>query len=183
MRALIISADNFEDAQLLVPYYWMKEEGIEIDIASVDKGPIRGRLGFEVEAGITLREVRPYDYEVLLLPGGSAAEEIRTEKRALDISTVLFENNMIIAAVDKGLLPLISAGLMYGRYAACNKSIISEIKRAGVLYGDKGIVTDGKLITCRRSADLPAFSKALIKLIGKERWHYMMQNILVPCMN
>ena len=28
MKALIISADNFEDSELLVPYYRLKEAGI-----------------------------------------------------------------------------------------------------------------------------------------------------------
>lgn len=34
MRALIISADNFEDTELLVPYYRLKEKGIQVDIAT-----------------------------------------------------------------------------------------------------------------------------------------------------
>jgi len=46
MRALIVSADNFEDSELLVPYYRLKEEGIEVDIASMRKGKIRGKRGY-----------------------------------------------------------------------------------------------------------------------------------------
>ena len=38
MKALIISADNFEDSELLYPYYRLKEEGVEVDIASIKKG-------------------------------------------------------------------------------------------------------------------------------------------------
>jgi len=33
MKALILSADNFEDTELLVPYYRLQEEGIQVDIA------------------------------------------------------------------------------------------------------------------------------------------------------
>ena len=40
MRALIISADNFEDSELLIPFYRLQEEGIEVDIASMKKGKI-----------------------------------------------------------------------------------------------------------------------------------------------
>ena len=32
MRALIISADNFEDAELLFPYYRLKEEALSFPI-------------------------------------------------------------------------------------------------------------------------------------------------------
>lgn len=38
MKTLIISTDNFEDTELLVPYYRLKEEGIDVDIASIKKG-------------------------------------------------------------------------------------------------------------------------------------------------
>jgi len=45
MRALIISADNFEDSELLFPYYRLKEEGVQADIVSMKKGKIKGSMG------------------------------------------------------------------------------------------------------------------------------------------
>lgn len=49
MKALSISADNFEDSELLVPYYRLKEEGLQVDIASVNRGQIKGKHGYERE--------------------------------------------------------------------------------------------------------------------------------------
>ena len=37
MKALIISADNFEDSELLVPYYRLKEAGVEVKLASLNR--------------------------------------------------------------------------------------------------------------------------------------------------
>lgn len=54
MKALIISADNFEDSELLVPYYRLKEEGIEVDIASMKKGKVKGKHNYEVTVNKTL---------------------------------------------------------------------------------------------------------------------------------
>ena len=48
MKALIISADHFEDTELLVPYYRLKEEGFEVDVASISRGKINGKHGYEV---------------------------------------------------------------------------------------------------------------------------------------
>lgn len=36
MKALIISAGNFEDSELLVPYYQLKEAEIEVAVASMN---------------------------------------------------------------------------------------------------------------------------------------------------
>jgi putative intracellular protease/amidase len=42
MKVLIVSADNFEDSELLVPYYRLREEGIAVDIASMKTGAFKG---------------------------------------------------------------------------------------------------------------------------------------------
>ncbi len=48
MRVLILSADNFEDSELLVPYYRFKEEGIQVEVVSTETGTITGKHGYEV---------------------------------------------------------------------------------------------------------------------------------------
>ena len=70
MKALIISADNFEDSELLVPYYRLKEAGIEVDIASMKKDKIKGKHGYEVKVDKSLQELSLGDYDILILPGG-----------------------------------------------------------------------------------------------------------------
>jgi len=72
MRALIISGDGFEDSELLVPYYRLKEERIEVDVASIKKGEIKGKHGYQVKVDKTLEEVKSDDYDLLILPGGRA---------------------------------------------------------------------------------------------------------------
>src|SRR4030043_961859 len=99
MRALILSADNFEDTELLVPYYRLKEEGIHVDIASIKKDSIKGKHGYEVMANKTLKEINPDDYDILILPGGKAPETIRKEKEALEIARHFFQKNKPVAAI------------------------------------------------------------------------------------
>ncbi|MDO8720798.1 MAG: DJ-1/PfpI family protein [Syntrophales bacterium] len=43
MKALMISADNFEDSELLVPYYRLKEAGVEVAVTSLSRGAIKGK--------------------------------------------------------------------------------------------------------------------------------------------
>lgn len=38
MKVLILSADGFEDLELMVPYYRFKEEGFDVEIASKKEG-------------------------------------------------------------------------------------------------------------------------------------------------
>src|SRR6185369_15393223 len=50
MQALILSANDFEDSELLVPYYRLLEAGYVVDVAAEKKGGIRGMHGYEVQA-------------------------------------------------------------------------------------------------------------------------------------
>jgi protease I len=168
MRALIISADNFEDTELLVPYYRLKEEEIEVDIASIKKGAIKGKHGYEVDVDKTLKEVDPDDYDILILPGGKAPETIRKDNNALVIAKDFFYKNKPVSAVCHGPQTLISAGLLKGRHATCYKSVAKEMKDAGVLYEDKEVMVDGNLVTSRQPSDLPAFMRETMKILRKK---------------
>ena len=110
IRDRIISANNFEDSELLVPYYRLKEAGVEV---AVDK---------------TLDEVKPDDYAILILPGGAAPALVRKEPKALEIARSTFARSKPVAAICHGLQILISAGLLQGRRATCYKSVAGELK-------------------------------------------------------
>jgi len=165
MKALFISADLYEDSELLVPYYRFLEEGIGVDIASMQKKPIKGKHGYEVEVTKTLAEVRPDDYDILVLPGGKAPEAVRKEPIAVEIARDFFEKGKPIAAICHGPLTLITAGLLKGRYATCYRTVAEELRAAGAFYEDKEVVVDGNFVTSRRPSDLPAFMRETMKII------------------
>lgn len=165
MRVLIISADNFEDTELLVPYYRMLEEGHTVDVVSMKKGRIKGKKGYEVTANKELNDIIPNGYDLMILPGGKAPGAIRKEKKALDIARHFFDNNKVVAAICHGPQTLISAGLIKGRRATCYKSVAPEMKEAGVIYEDREVVVDGNLITSRQPSDLPAFMREIMKKV------------------
>jgi protease I len=165
MKALIISADNFEDSELLFPYYRLREAGIEVEVASFRLEKIRGKHGYEVAVDKTFADLDADRYDILLLPGGKAPETIRKEPQALDIARRFFAGEKPVAAICHGPQILISAGLVKGRRATCYRTVAGEMKEAGALYEDCEVVVDGNLVTSRQPADLPAFMRETMKLL------------------
>ncbi len=165
MKVLLISADNFEDTELLVPFYRFREEGMQVDIASVKKGTIKGKHGYEMEVDKTLKDVKPGDYDALYLPGGKAPGAVRKEEKAREIAKYFFEKNKPVFAICHGPQTLISAGLLKGRRATCYKTVAPEMKEAGALYEDREVVVDGNLVTSRQPPDLPAFLRETVKML------------------
>src|SRR3990172_13274918 len=165
MKVLIISADRFEDTELLVPYYRLKEEGREVDRGSLRGGPIRGKHGYEVEANLAIDAVRPEQYGALVLPGGGAPATLREDKTVLAVVRHFFDAGKPVAAICHGPQILISAGLLRGRTATCYKTVAAEMKEAGALYEDKEVVVDGNLVTSRQPSDLPVFLRESMKIL------------------
>jgi protease I len=163
MKALIISADSFEDTELLVPYYRLKEEGVDVHVASMTKKKIKGKHGYEVDIDKTLKELNPDDYDLLLVPGGKAPEAIRKEKDALEIAKHFFQQSKPVSAICHGPQILITADLLRGRHATCYKSVAQELKESGAIYEDTEVVVDGNLVTSRQPSDLPAFLRETIR--------------------
>jgi protease I len=165
MKALIISAEGYEDSELLVPYYRFLEEGIEADIASMTKGPFKGKHGYEVQATKALADVAPDEYDILVLPGGRAPAIVRKEQAALEIAKEFFRKKKPVAAICHGPQVLITAGLLEGRRATCYRSVADELKASGAVYEDKPVIVDGNLVTSRQPSDLPAFMREVMKMV------------------
>lgn len=166
MKALIVSADHFEDSELLFPFYRLQEAGLAVDVASISSGKIHGKHGYEVVANKALRDVDPQAYDLLVLPGGKAPATLRKEAAAIAIAQDFMRSNKPVAAICHGPQILISAGVMVGRRATCAPSVTEELKQAGALYEDQAVVVDGKLVTSRQPADLPAFMREMLRLLG-----------------
>ncbi len=165
MKALILSADDFEDSELLVPYYRMKEERIDVDVASIRVGKITGKHGYQVTVDRSLEDVQPREYGILIIPGGRAPATLRMNEAALEIAASFLRTNKPVAAICHGPQLLVSAGLLKNRRATCYRSVAPELEQAEALYQDAEVVVDGKLITSRKPADLPACMREIMKML------------------
>ncbi len=168
MKALILSADNFEDSELFVPLYRLREVGFSVEVASEKSGSIRGKHGYELPVDKLFSEVTPADYAVLVLPGGKAPAAIRNSPAVQEIARAFMSSGKPVAAICHGPQILISAGLLKGRKATCYESVAPELRDAGALYQDIEVLVDGNLITSRRPDDLPAFCRELVRMLKAE---------------
>jgi protease I len=167
MKALILSANNFEDTELLVPLYRLREAGYTVDVASLTRETIRGKHGYEVPVNKVFKDIAPAEYGILILPGGKAPSAIRNDPAVQEIARSFVAEGKPVAAICHGPQILVSAGLLKGRRATCYESVAPELKEAGALYEDSEVVVDGQLVTSRKPDDLPAFTRELMRILGQ----------------
>ena len=171
IRALILTADKFEDMELFFPYFRLLEEGLVVDIAAPKKGHIKGEHGYGLEIDKTFDEIQPDNYDILLIPGGSptgAPSVVRKNPKAQAIAKSFFNSNKPVASICHGPWLLASAGLVKGRHLTSYQydGVPEDIKKAGGLYEDKEVVVDGNLVTSRYPPDLPAFMRETMRMIN-----------------
>ena len=164
LKALFLLEDDFEDLEFFYPFYRLKEEGIEVVVASSNREPKTGKHGYSVTPDITYSEVIPEEYAALIIPGGRSPEKVRIDEDAVDIVRK-FEDK-VIAAICHGPQLLISAGIVKGRRLTSWIGIRDDIKAAGGIYEDQEVVIDGKLITSRMPDDLPVFCREILRKLG-----------------
>jgi len=165
MKALILVADNVEDIEFFYSYYRLREEGIEVDVASSDGGKILGKHGYDFTCNMSFSEANADDYDLLILPGGKAPETVRLQPAAVEIARKMIESDKTVAAVCHGVQTLISANVLHGRTGTCWKGIRDDLKAAGAKYLDQEVVVDGNLITSRSPEDMPAFCREIFAVV------------------
>jgi protease I len=165
MKVLILSANDFEDTELLVPLYRLREAGYTVDIAAQTRETIHGKHGYEVPVTKVFKDIAPAEYGLLLLPGGKAPAAIRNDPAVQEIARSFINEKKPVAAICHGPQILISAGLLKGRRATCYEAVVNELREAGALYEDSEVVVDGQLVTSRKPEDLPAFNREIIRLL------------------
>ncbi|AAM05914.1 TPA: type 1 glutamine amidotransferase [Methanosarcina acetivorans] len=165
MKALVFGADGFEDLELFYPYHRLKEEGITTHVASMKKGPITGKHGYEITADIAFKDVNSADYDIIVISGGKGPEKMRLDKDALEIVKNFFKKNKPVASICHGPQVLVSADVIKGRKATCWIGIRDDIIAAGAQYEDSEVVVDGNLVSSRNPGDLHAFGREMIKLL------------------
>ena len=164
-KALILTADGFEDSELLYPFYRLQEAGYTVDIAAPTAGEVTGKHGYTVTANLGLGDVplhASHGYRLLLVPGGKAPAVLRENPKAPHIARDFAGSKAILAAICHGPQVLIASGLLRGKRATCSASMAEELKAAGVFYQDAEVVVDGRFITSRKPADLPAFMREVM---------------------
>ena len=164
--------DGFEQVELLDPRRALDQAGAETQVVSPKDGRVKGwdetKWGEEVKVDVPLAKATVDDFDALVLPGGVMnPDKLRTNKAAVALVKAFFDAGKPVAAICHGPWTLIEAGVARGRKMTSWPSLQTDLANAGANWVDQQVVVDRNLVTSRKPADIPAFSREIIALIGK----------------
>jgi protease I len=166
-RIACLLGPGFEDSEFRLPYDALKNAGYQVDIISMKAGTeLKGYKGKEtVKSEKGIDEVRPDDYQAILIPGGHSPDQIRKDKKIVEFVKKFDSLKRPIAAVCHGPQVLLTARLVRGRTLTAWETVQGDLEQAGANVKDKEVVVDQNWITSRKPEDLKAFNDAILKAL------------------
>lgn len=167
-KAIIISGALAQDHEFIYPYYRLLEAGFVLDVCIIGGKPVLGILGTTLPPNKEhkvkdIHEIKPEDYDLLVLPGGvKAMEKIRQENKLINFISDFYKQNKVIACICSGAQLLISAKIVKGKKIAGYYSMKDDIVNAGAIYTDLPAVIDQKIITTAHYKDMAPWMKATL---------------------
>ncbi len=166
-KVAVLAEEIYQEMELWVPYYRLKEEGADVKIVAPEKKTYTSKLGYPVNADLAAAEASAKDFDGVVIPGGYAPDMMRRYPAILKLVKECFDQGKPVAAIcHAGWVPA-SAGILKGKTATCFFAIKDDLINAGAKYVDEEVVVDGNLITSRTPGDLPAFCRELVKALEK----------------
>jgi protease I len=165
-KILMLAGDYVEDYEIIVPFHALQMVGHTIH--AVCPGKKSGEFvptsihdfegdqtytekrGHNFALNATFDQVKPEDYDALMIPGGRAPEYIRMNPRVLDIVRYFMKENKPVAAICHAPQVLAAAGVLKGRRCSSYPATSPDVTLAGGTYVDVGMaeaVVDGNLVT------------------------------------
>lgn len=166
-RIAFVVAEDFEDSEFRKPYDGLRDADHQIDIIGVKAGEtVKGKKGKEaVKIEKAAADVDPAAYDALVIPGGYSPDHLRMDPSVVTFVQTMARSGKLVAAVCHGPQLLIEADTVKGRVLTSWPSVKTDLENAGATWVDEEVHVDGKLITSRKPADLPAFTKAIVDLL------------------
>ena len=169
-RVAVLMTDGVEQVEYTEPRRFLEQLGVQVTRVSPKRvgeevqGFNHDQPGDKFKVEMTVSEARPADFDALLLPGGERnPAELRKNQEAIRFIKEFGDEDKPIAAICHGPWALIEAGIAESKHLTSWPEIQDDLRKAGAEWTDEEVVVDGKLITSRKPADIPAFNNALMK--------------------
>lgn len=184
-KILMLVGDFVEDYEVMVPFQALQAVGHTVHAVCPDKkaGDVvrtaihdfegdqtySEKRGHNFALNFTFSDVRPEEYDALVIPGGRAPEYIRLNPKVIAIVCHFFDANKPVAAICHGPQVLAAAGVLKGRLVSSYPAVGPDVTVAGGTYAnipiDKAVI-DGKLVTAPAWPAHPDWIAKFLQVLG-----------------
>jgi protease I len=184
-RILLLAGDYVEDYEVMVPFQALQIVGHTVHAVCPGKKSgeyVRTAIhdfegdqtysekrGHNFTLNATFDQVKPEDYDALVIPGGRAPEYLRLNLRVIEIVHHFSKTNKPIAALCHGAQILATANVIQGKKCSAYPAVGPEVTQAGGTFVNLAMtdaIADGNLVTGPAWPAHPAWLAKFLSVLG-----------------
>ncbi|HET8668905.1 MAG TPA: DJ-1/PfpI family protein [Terriglobales bacterium] len=184
-KILMLVGDYVEDYEVMVPFQALLAVGHTVhaicpgkkagDVVRTAIHDFEGdqtyseKRGHNFTLNASFEDIKPEDYDALVVPGGRAPEYLRLNPRVVEIVRHFSERKKPLAAICHAAQLLAAAGAVKGKTCSCYPAVAPDVTASGGTYSDIAIdqaCVDGNLVTAPAWPAHPAWIAAFLKVLG-----------------
>ncbi|OKH28741.1 DJ-1/PfpI family protein [Chroogloeocystis siderophila] len=189
-KILMLVGDFVEDYEVMVPFQALQMVGHTVHAVCPNKKSgesVRTAVhdfegdqtysekpGHNFTLNANFAEVKPADYDALVVPGGRAPEYLRLNQDVIAMVQHFAKTNKPIAAICHGAQLLAAAGAIRGKRCCAYPACAPEVQAAGGQYVEVPVteaVVDGNLVTAPAWPAHPRWLAEFLKVLGTRIEH------------
>ncbi len=182
---LMLVGDYVEDYEVMVPFQALlmvghtvhavcpgKKSGDHVRTAIHDfegDQTYSEKRGHNFALNATFDQVKPEDYDALVIPGGRAPEYLRLNPRVIEIVHHFSKANKPIAAVCHAAQILAAADVVRGKKCSAYPAVGPDVTQAGGTYVNLAMteaIADGNLVTAPAWPAHPSWLAKFLSVLG-----------------
>lgn len=168
-KKIAVVLDNlFEDVEYTSPVEALKNEGHEITVIGKETGIVKGKSeDTEVQVDKAISDVKPEDFDALLIPGGFSPDMLRGDEQGRfgEFTKHFVQAEKPVFAICHGPQLLIDTDLLKGKKLTSFLSVRKDLENAGATVVDESVVVDSNIVTSRTPDDLKDFNRESLNLL------------------
>lgn len=168
-KKIAVVLDNlFEDVEYTSPVEALKNEGHEITVIGKETGTVKGKSeDTEVQVDKAISDVKPEDFDALLIPGGFSPDMLRGDEQGRfgEFTKHFVQAEKPVFAICHGPQLLIDTDLLKGKKLTSYLSVRKDLENAGATVVDESVVVDSNIVTSRTPDDLEDFNRESLNLL------------------
>ena len=167
-RIALLAENMYQEMELWVPYYRLKEEGADVKIVGHSGATsYASKNGYPVPVDVQAESVHAVEFDAVVVPGGFAPDMMRRSAAMVQLVREAHQQGKTVATICHAGWMLASAGVAKGKTVTSWYSVKDDLVNAGATWVDKEVVVDGNLITARKPDDIPAFCREIVNALAK----------------
>jgi len=176
MRLIVPLAEGFEEIEAIAVIDVLRRANIKVDVVGIEDEIVAGRNGVKILCDKIITDVKPDDYDGIVLPGGNPGyKNLENSQQVINLIKAYNSRGKLIAAICASPTILEKIGVLEGKKATCYPTLKDKLKN----YVDEKVVVDKNVITSQGPGTAIEFALEIVRFFNPSIYDQLKKDLLV----